>query len=212
MKNLNLEKNYLNLDKHIKLFSSYLDKPYYCNIIKFCRLIPYDFNIKDYKKIKLFNKWQDEYGNSLNIEKNKKIKIIYNDLSIKKIFKTDIYQGLCLEKIFKISKLLFVLIAKDEDFNKDFIIISLLGIDNYLRTYVYYLEEWSQASSLILGEELLLNIFNNLDLKYFKELKIKKIHIPCQNPKAWITCIPVHKNFTVLKLNEALQFLTKGNN
>lgn len=191
----NIENYYSKFNRHIALAKAFTEVPELEFIIKSCRIKPYGLtNTKDVK-IQLFPWWIDEYGNSLKIKKNKSIKIIYNDLNVNRdsVISTDLYYGIGIEKIIKISKLGFYLFGQEEG---ELGLFSFLGIDNYLRTFMYD-GEMVQIPSLYLGLECLKKIYQNLDIKQFIEIKDrKKIGIPCQVDKVWLSCLPMSETFS----------------
>jgi len=195
MKSPSLDKFYTLIDKHVLLAEGYTEIKELSFLIKSCRLKPYDYLISGNKKLMLHRHWVDEFGNSLYIGTNKRLKITYGDLSVdkQKIISTDLYYGLSVSTAVKFSKLVHLLIAHDEDYGKC-AILTCLGIDNYFRTFTLLDGEWSAASPLILGINNLKNIIYNKDIKYFKELTVKEnIYMPCLSPKAWLTYIPSNK-------------------
>lgn len=202
MKSPSLDNIYAQLNKHILLAQSYSEIKELFFIIKSCRLKPYSYILEDKNnKLILHNHWIDEFNNSLHITKNKKIKLTLNDLSIDKdkIICTDLYYGLPLDKILKISKLVYLSTGKDEDTFEDCCLISCLGIDNYLRTYIYMYGEWSQVSSLLLGLKNLKTISKQIDIDNFIELNNKEnIVLPCISGRAWLVCLPATDEFLQL--------------
>lgn len=196
MKSPSIDVLYNQIDRHVLLTESYTEIVGLATIIKFCRLKPHSYVYeKKNSKITLYDWWFDEYGNSLFI-KDKKIKIIYNDLNIQtNTICTDLYYGLSLDKILKISKLALIFSGKDEDLLQKSAFVTFLGIDNYLRSYSLMYNEWKQVSSLLLGIDNLKLLINNLDIRYFQELKINKnFQAPCILEKAWLTYLPVSPN------------------
>lgn len=195
MKSPSLDSYYTQIDKIILLAQSYTEIKELSFIIKGCRLKPLHHN-KSYKLI-LHRDWFDEFGNSFKINK-KKINIIYNDffLGTERKVCTDLYYGLSIDKIAKISKLLYLCAGKDEDLNEDCFILTFLGIDNYLRSYMFLYNEWQQISPLLLGFENLKIIGKNADIKYFLEFSNKKnMPIPCNLSQAWLTFMPPSDDF-----------------
>ena len=109
---------------------------------------------------------------------------------------TDLYSGLSLDKIIKISKLAHLFVGADEDLHQDYFILTLLGIDNYLRSYMYLYGKWQPVSPLSLGIKRLQAIGKNLGFQYFRELKIKEnMLIPCISGREWLTCVPMNADF-----------------
>lgn len=185
---------YAKIKRHILLTESYTEILGLDFIIKSCRLKPYQYLCDQNNKLVLHDWWIDEFGNSLKILKNKKIQFIFNDLKIdnNKIICSDLYYGLSISKIQKISKLLFIYYGKDEDTNNDFTILAFLGIDNYLRCFMHLYDEWQVISPLYLGLKNLQYIYKYLDIKNFILLKNKKnALIPCINGKTWISYLPL---------------------
>lgn len=204
MKKVDAEQFHIILNKLIDLCAAFTELPALSFVMKSVRLKPYSFIFEKYsRRIKLHNCWIDEFGNSFLILKDKKIEIILNDLKIgkNKLVNTDLYAGLPIEKVSKISKLMFFVSGKEEDFNSNYYIISFLGIDNILRTFVYLYAEWQPYPNLYLGIKNLLNIGSNLDIKTFIELKNKKnVLYPCSQQKSWLSFWPPSKDFiSILK-------------
>ena len=187
MKNLSLDSfNKIN-KKFILLAEDYTEYSKLSDIIKMCRLKPVDIS----KSLELKRIWIDEYGNLLEII-DKKINIKYNNVVIdrSKILSTDLYYGLSLENIAKISKVAYISCGYDEDL---YATISFWGIDNYLRTYLYCQNEWTQVSSLILGINNIRNFIIKGKTRFFIKYapKKEKMPFPCQKGEQWITCLPV---------------------
>lgn len=217
---ISLDKFYDNIDKHVKLVSSFTDKKGLSKVITMCRLKPYDIIFNEYnEKIILHEHWVDEYRNSLWIRKDKKIDIKLNDLNInkEKISKTDLYEQLSIDKVSMISKFAFFLSGKDEDLHEEHVVLSLLGIDGFLRTFVYIYGEWHRYPSLCLGIKPLLAIAENLDLIFYKKINIKQAIYPCDDQQAFLLYWPPSKDFVSImnQQNEsvvALLQLKKENN
>lgn len=205
MKNLSLESLYMKLDKHILLAQSYTEIKNLSFLITSCRLKPHSyFYKKKESKLVLFDWWFDEFGNSLKIE-DKKLKIIPNDLSLSNIATTDLYYGLSLDKIIKISKLVYITHGLDDDYNS-FYTLTFMGIDNYLRSY-YLDEQWKRISPLLLGQEVLLTIAENLDLKYFLDFNNEINSLPYPTKNQWLTCLPANEHLLdILKQDHELIF------
>lgn len=210
MKSPSIDKLYTILDKHVRLTESYTEIKGLANIIKLCRLKPYDYLFGNRSpNLILYKLWVDEFGNSIFIDK-KNISITYNNLNLNKTNCTDIYYGLSLEKIVKISKAVIIFFGKEEE--DEFIFLTFLGIDNYFRSYLFEEESFEQVSTLLIGFKNLKIIEHNLDINYFKELKIKENSpLPCQGQQAWLTCLPASSEFISLisKHNEYIGSLLK---
>jgi hypothetical protein len=194
MKSPSLDKLYTQLNKHILLAQSYTEVPELFFIIKSCRLKPNDYVFKGKSsKVVLYRDWFDEFGNGLKI-KDKKLNLIYNSLSLEtdKIICTDLYYGLSLKNVIKISKLMYLCAGLDEDIQQDCFFLTLLGLDNYLRSYLYLYGEWQQVSSLLLGLNNLKILARHTDMQYFRKLSNKKDWpIPCSSAMEVLTCLPM---------------------
>lgn len=201
MRSLSIDVLYGQLEKHILLLQSYTEITDLEFIIKSCRLKPFDYLFKNRtEKIVLYKLWIDEFGNSFNLV-NKKIKLIYNDLSLprKNITSTDLYYGFSIDKIVKISKLSYICFGKDDELQQDCIFITFLGIDNYLRSFIYLYGEWQQVSPLLLGINNLRMISKNKDIKFYKKNNAAEDSIiPCETNEQWLTFMPPRKEFLSL--------------
>lgn len=212
MRSPSIERLYAQLNKHILLVQSYTEVNEMMFIMKSCRLKPYSFIFQDRNaKLVLHRLWFDEFGNSLRIIKNKRIKLIYNDLTLDKtqIVCTDLYYGLSIDKIAKMSKLMFFCSIKEEETYRTQSVVAFLGIDNFLRTYVNSDGEWLQVSPLCLGMKVLKTIARNMDLKYFRELISKEnAPLPCASSRAWLSFMPPSREFLQLITKEHDQVLS----
>ena len=140
----------------------------------------------------LHKHWIDEYGNSLKII-NKRPEITLNDLSVqqKSLVSTDMYYGLSLDKIYKISRLAYFFSGIDEDIGETCLYACFLGIDDHLRCYVYLYGEWEQVSPLYLGLSNIKYIASKQDIKFFIEKKVIEYPTACANGKSWVSCLPM---------------------
>ena len=201
MRSPSLERLHAKLSRQIKLVQSYTELDGLEFIIKACRLKPHDyvFGERD-DKLVLHRWWFDEFGNSLVIN-NKKVKFIYNDLRLdrKLIVSTDLYYGLSLDRVAKMSKLVHLVSGKDEDLYQDCYLLTFLGIDEHLRSYLYWYGEWQQVSPLIMGMTSLQMLADHLDIKYFNQIgKKENSAIPCVSGETWLSYLPASGNFLEL--------------
>ena len=187
MSSPNLDNFYLQINKSILLAEDYIGSYNGRGLslmLRTCRFKPYEL-IYDREKytIRLYRKWIDEFNNSINFTltkyKNKSMKVIYNDLSLKENVNicTDIYYGLSIDKIAKISYIVHLFIGNDD--GEDQIIISFLGIDNYFRSYILTDDGWKIIGTIILGIGTIKNIIKNCNIQFFTELEVNnRIVIP----------------------------------
>lgn len=205
MKSPSLDLIHNSLHRQILLAQSYTEVPELAFIIKACRLKPYDYVLKEKtSKLVLYKWWFDEFGNSLHI-KGKKLQITYNDLELdqEQIVCTDLYYGLSLDKVARISKLVYLQAGKDSERRQDCCLLTLLGLDNYLRSYLYLHDEWTQVSPLLLGLPTLRLLGRNLDTKYFRQLGNKdNMPVPCISSQEWISFVPLSPIFRKLVRNQ----------
>lgn len=198
MRSPSIERLYATLNRHIKLTQSYTEIEGLAFIIKACRLKPYDYIFgKRNTKLVLIRNWIDEHGNSFTIN-NKKINITYNDLKLdrKRIVCTDLYYGLSLENVAKMSKLVYLVAGKDEDLLQECYLLTFLGIDDHLRSYLYLYGEWQQVSPLIMGMKSLILLAKHLEIKYFHQIgKKENSAMPCVDGRSWISLVPVSNGF-----------------
>src|SRR5271166_1038947 len=197
MRSPSLERLHAKLSRQIKLVESYTELAGMEFIIKACRLKPYDYVFKGRdSKLILHRWWFDEFGNSLMIDK--KVKIIYNDLRLdrKLIISTDLYYGLSLDRVAKMSKLVHLVGGKDEDLYQDCYLLTFLGIDDHLRSYLYWYGEWQQVSPLIMGLPALQMLADHVDIKYFNQIgKEENFAIPCVSGETWLSYLPPSARF-----------------
>lgn len=215
MRSPSIEWLHAKLDKQIRLAQSYTDIPELAFIIRACRLKPhtYIFGERD-DNITLHKWWFDEFGNTLTLVKSKKFYITYNDLRLDKdeVVSTDLYSGLSLHNVTKMSKLAHVIVGKDEDLYQDCCLLSFLGIDDHLRSYLYWYGEWHQVSPLLMGMKHLKLLANHLDIKHYLQLGNKENSaIPCISGSAWLSCLPIGPTFLseMNKQSEVLAELLK---
>ena len=189
---------YAKIEKHILLAQSYTEISNLSFIIKACRLKPYDIILNKNIELILHRLWVDEFGNSLHITNNKKILLTYNDLRLdrKKIACTDMYYGLSLQRVVKMSKLMYLCAGKDEDQYQDCYLLTLLGEDDHLRSYLYWYGEWQQVSPLLMGMKHLKLLASHIDIKYFQQLSgAENLPLPCVSGQAWLSFLPISKDF-----------------
>lgn len=196
MKAHNIEWFHAKIHRQIQVTASYLEVPEMKFIITACRLKPYEYlfekGIRSYPVV-IRKWWVDEFGNSLTLKK-KQVEIVYHDLRLdrKQIIGTDIYHGLPIDKIVKMSKMVYLVSGKDEDLHQDCCLLTFLGIDNHLRSYLYWNNEWNTVSPLLLGLENLKQLAMHHDVSYFRELPNQKdCPIPCLSKRTCVSCVPV---------------------
>lgn len=192
----NLTEFYSKIEKDIRLIAAYVQLKQVKQIIPFCRLKPYQSVYQKHSHMtKLHKQWVDEYGN-LVIFKQKKMDVVRNDVALNKAIISDFYQGLSVDKISLISKLALIEVAKDDVSLQDYFVVSLLGIDNYLRTFVYLMGEWQYYPSCYLNFEVLRDIvtFSKMN-NNFVQLNHTNVIYPTVFSKSWITSWPPNQDF-----------------
>lgn len=198
MRSPSLEYFYAKIEKLIHLVRGYTEIGTMEFIIKACRLKPYKYVFEERKdNIILYEWWFDEFGNSLVIDK-KRINIIHNDLRLNtdKIVCTDLYYGLSLERMVKMSKAVYLCAGKDEDLYQDCYLLTLLGMDEYLRSYLYWFGEWKPVSPLLMGMKHLQWLASHAHTK--KVIKLSNsinAPIPCVSGNTYLSCLPIQQDF-----------------
>lgn len=199
----------LKLKKRAKLSSIVFKDPYLESIISFCRLKPKNAKTtSSISKTELCDTWIDEFGSSIRITKKEKT-IKLNDLSVdkSKIINTDLYSKLSIEKISKISNIIFLFCGKEEDFKTDHFVLSFLGIDGILRTYCFIYEEWFSIPPLALGYSALRLIAKNKsceDIKIFKNNKV--LVYPCKKQISFLSYWPNNPDMNKIIDNFGVKF------
>lgn len=197
MKKYSLNSFYQKIIRNIRVISGYTEKKYSEFLIKSCRLKPFDYYFNNQRnKIILHKKWFDEYGNSLVLN-GKDFEIITGDVELldKEILRSDIYENLDIIKTRKMSKL--VCFLDTNILGQQVFFVSFLGLDDYLRTFCIVDNNIKKISSLFLGTEVIRKIYEDLDIRYFSEMKIKKKELPptCHSARGWLSYCPVHSDF-----------------
>lgn len=206
MKNPSLDLLHVELARHIQLVQSYTEIEGLDFVIQSCRLKPYTYVFEERnKKLNLYRKWFDEYGNLLHVNNDRSIDITFNKISLKKesIISTDLYFGLGVEKFARISKMVHVCHGATE-LGKSFVFMTFLGVDNYLRCYFAYQNDWRQVSPLLLGLENLLRIGRHQNIQYFTHQESGKENspLPCLSSQQWISPLPLTPQFISLLRKE----------
>lgn len=205
MRSPSIERLHHQLQRRIKLVESYTEIKGMEFIIRACRLKPYEhlFEEKE-KKILLHRWWIDEFNNSL-ILKKKKVQLIYNDLRLdrQKIVSTDLYYGLSLSNVAKMSRLIHLVAGQDEDLLQECYLLTFLGIDEHLRSYLYWYGEWQQVSPLLMGMKSLELLAQDTEVKHYHQIgKKENSAIPCVNGRTWLSLLPPSEAFLNLLKGE----------
>ncbi len=210
----NLIQFYNKIKKHIAFASINMNDASIDFIIKCCRLKPYNllFNKSKFSySFYIENKWIDEFGNSIYFTKNKKIKVKINDLQIDKsqLINTDMFFAQSIKTTAKNSKIVCVVIGKDEDTNSEYYQLLFLGNDNFLRGYYYIYGRWHRnISPLEFGIKTIRYMAVNLNIKTFAKLpKIIKPIFACSKYDVYIGALPAQKTFANL-INRKSKILT----
>jgi hypothetical protein len=160
-----IEELYTSINDWFLILEGHLEDKTIGGIFRMCRIKPYDIS-KEHTQSKFRNHWIDEFGNSVYIE-NKEFRIVLNDLAIDENRKrsSDLYSGLLIGKIVKISKM--ALVSKDCLIGSMY--IALLGIDGYLRVFCLIDGEWRKCSPLLLGIDKVRLILECADISHSQE-------------------------------------------
>ena len=152
---LTIEELYDKIDKSLLLLTGHLEDDHIVPIIRMCRLKPYVLWNEKGWDARVYRQWIDEYGNSLYVGRDKKLVIKLNDITLQRdrIRCSDLYDGLSIDKVMRISKLVGVANIKRE-------LVGFLGIDGYLRCFV----DGEQCSGLLFGLPRLRRFAKNKDM------------------------------------------------
>lgn len=213
-KNFVLEKFHLEIDSHINLAGKFVENEILPFILKSCRMKPRKMvenktAFSQRKNLTLQKEWIDEWGNSLKLEKNKnvqkRIEIVIDDLSLnlEDLSCTDLFFGLSMEKVQKMSQWVMIHAGIDEDFLEPCFFFNFLGLDGFFRSFVFFGGEWKKVSALMMGESGFRN-FTRVREKIEKgESSFFQIHqapeksmpVPCVRVDQWLSSLPVQEEF-----------------
>lgn len=192
---------YTDLKNSLALIEGYTEIKNLAFILKACRAKPFKYTYESkLKKAILYDHWIDEHHNSIYL-KNKKIIPLFNDISLLKYpsINTDLYSGLDIYHVMKISKFVYVYYGLDEDYHTPYLHINFLGIDDYLRSFVYLYGDLENISPLTLGMFHLQILARNRKIQTYKKFNVllrkKWSPYPCQETSQWLTCLPAPENF-----------------
>lgn len=199
----NLDSFYVTIDKHIRLAEAYTGWRGLSFIIKMCRLKPQSMLSGAHNlKLHLHDWWIDEYGNSLRIKHNKRLALSFNDPQIKeRVINSDLYGCLPLDKVAKMSKLLYLLVGQDRD-KQDHAIVAFLGIDNFLRVFTLINGQWQSIAPLQLGLRILkmFSVHHNTIRNYTRLHQKKTVIRPCIIQESGLySWVPRGKTMSILK-------------
>jgi len=214
-KNLVIERFHIQLEAYINLAAKFVEKPEVAFMIRSCRMKPKAMMTsgrkiaEELKTLTLQKEWFDEWGNSVAIQKNSlpanRVGFNFEDLTIERddLSSSDIYFGLSLENVKKVSRVVMVSVGIDEDFLEPCCLLSFLGLDGFLRSHLLFCGEWNQVSPLYMGEQGFRVLFKTLQkiddgegvVFKIQQGKEKSLPTPCFRADQWISCLPVSKEF-----------------
>lgn len=183
--------------KVVKAFTGIKELPF---ILTACRMKPVEYMQNKGKENNAFyDYWFDEFGNTLKITNGKiqKLFITYNDLRLNKELRdisTDLYYGLSLDRVVKMSKQVMIWYGKDEDkFDEKCYLLTFLGLDDHLRSYLHWYGEWQQVSPLWLG---VVNLRRMGKTKKIADepLNQKDCPFPCVGAGGWLSFMPLSED------------------
>ena len=149
---------YNKLEKCVQLFSIKNNCPDFSKIVYSCKLLP--SNIKKQiipKNATMYNEWYDEYNSSIYY--CSKLKVKQNNITVP-THSSDLYRNLPIEKMAKLSVAFYLCITQEEELKNEFFIVSLLGLDNHIRSYMYYDNSWINISTLSIGVNNIISLIN----------------------------------------------------
>lgn len=169
-KSLDIYSLYDKIDKSIKVLSANIRDPNMISLIKACRYKPLQFLKENKTNILLYNDWIDESNHVISFNKRKKSFSQFKDyyyLGVDKNITTDIYYGLDIYKIHKISTRAYCVTGFSEIDDSLNIYICFLGMDNFLRAFWYFDNEWLPAPTNWMNPKTILSLlgFGKIDIK-----------------------------------------------
>jgi len=143
-----------------------------------------------FSKTKLVKKWHDTNKCHIVIDCGKpKIRILRTlDKEMPHVYSYDPYFGLSIKDCYLFCKFLIV-----NQSDEDTYMCGMIGEDNMLRTYVYD-KFWERISNLMWGEDLLVQIFANLDTFEYVKLIGHNLCVPADNEETYLIYQPHVKN------------------
>jgi hypothetical protein len=176
MHNTDFETFNKKLRKHVKLLAAVTQHPYIRDIIKSCRLKPQALfdNTFQYKPLSLIDRWVDEFGNAIIINKTA-IEIIPRSRDT--MVSTDLFFGRSLEKTIADSRLLYI----DEERK----IVLCYGNDEYIRAFC----EKEKISPLSLGMVALYRMLEHINAGTVKIYGSATV-VPLQTKQDISSCLP----------------------
>lgn len=189
MRNTDIHSFLDKIDNQIKLISAYSENKHLYHLIKYCRLKPLSgFKQKfNFKAIELENKWFDEFGHTLDIQKDN-IHLRFDDpeLNDKDLINTDWLHGINLKKILNHSRFAILCVYENSYY------LMCFGEDNFFRLF----KDKQIISPLHFGLDNLIRVIKFIiDEIKIEELKISEI----QNHKITEAIIFPKKSFKDLR-------------
>ncbi len=163
------------------------------DVIKYCNLHPV---------LPSWKKWTDHVGNSLIINDNKTIRVLFNDpLKRQETIITDIFQKAHPISIAHRSKWAFVAFGSHNCENINACLIWFLGHDDRLRFTSLVKGEWLEnRPPLGTGFDILSLVLQNLELD--KKIDIINVEVlGVKIKKAWACQLPLNNLFTRVLLD-----------
>jgi hypothetical protein len=208
-----IDRLHINIHSSIELAAALMKMPCIADIIRLCQMTPKNLIDKNHSNELYYNSdvkttshyyshWVDPFGHVMKLNKSHgwfEIQPYIIGARSENIYNRDMYAGLSIAKIAKISKFIDILFGKDIDLEEDYIVLTFLGIDDKLRTYVYIYGEWESYPSLLIGSKALRDISENKAMSEFKEIRAaRRIIYECSSQKRWLSALPLPKELSIM--------------
>lgn len=180
------------INKLKSLANTVMEDSVFADIINYCSLEP---DIIKYK-YKFVPNWSDHFGFTLSLENKKKPEIKFT--KINKTLNVDLYSGLNLHQVLKITDKICIVKAEDNILNKKITIYLCLCADKKIRAFIDYNNSITRASPLIIGYENLYDFLKNKETIHWIK-KENNIEINFDNVNIYYSIYPIPKD-----LNDAL--------
>lgn len=160
----------------------------FTDMLNFCNLEP---DIIKYK-YKFVPNWSDHFGYTVSFENKKDPKILFT--RIDKNLNTDLYSGLNLNQILKITDKICIVKGNDSVLNKNITIYVCLCVDNKIRSFIDYNDKIEKISPLIIGYKNLYEFIKNKNTIHWITSTNNEIEINLENVRIYYSIYPIPKD------------------
>jgi hypothetical protein len=169
-KSVDIYSLYDRLDRSIKVLSANIKDKNMIHLIKACRYKPLKFLSNKKTNELLYTDWIDEFNHVISFSKKRGRFTQFKDyyyLNAERNITTDMYYGLDVYKIHKISTRVYCVTGFSEIDDSLNIYLCFLGIDGFLRAFWYFDGEWLPAPTNWMEPNKILSLlgFGKINIK-----------------------------------------------